>query len=149
VHAIDGDPQTYSIIGAAMDVHNALGCGFLEPVYFEPFEIELMARRIPFQRHVQLPILYKNRLLRKTYCADYICYGEVIVELKALASIGSLEEAQLINYLRAARLERGLLINFGARSLQYKRRVWQYNHAPRGAAAGQSHETNRSDESER
>ena len=126
MHTSDGDAQTYAIIGAAMDVHNALGRGFLEPVYFEPFEIELMARRIPFQREVRLPISYKGRVLRKTYCADYICYGEIVVELKALASIGPLEEAQLINYLRAARRQRGLLINFGARSLQYKRRVWDY-----------------------
>ena len=109
-----------------MDVHSELGCGFLEPVYFEPCEMELAARRVPFQRDVMLPITYKGKRLRKGYRVDYICYGDVIVELKALASLGPLEDAQLINYLRARKAERGLLINFGAPSLQYKRRVWKW-----------------------
>ena len=123
MNSSERDPQTYAIIGAAMDVHRELGCGFLEPVYFEPFEIELAARQVPFQRDVVLPITYKGRRLKKTYRVDYVCFGEVIVELKALASIGPLEEAQLINYLRAKKAERGLLINFGAGSLQVKRFV--------------------------
>jgi GxxExxY protein len=122
----DRDPQTYEIIGAAMEVHSLLGCGFLEPVYFEPFEIELSARNIPFARQVSLPISYKGVRLKKRYVADYICYGEIVVELKALATLGPNEEAQLINYLRAADKERGLLLNFGGRSLQYKRRVWRF-----------------------
>jgi GxxExxY protein len=127
----DRDAQTYQIIGAAMEVHRELGCGFSEPVYYEPFEIELVARDVPFQRNVELPIVYKGRRIKKTYCADYICFGEVVVEIKALSLIGAIEEAQLINYIRAAGVERGLLLNFGARSLQYKRRVWRYEFAKR------------------
>ena len=68
-----------------------LGCGFSELVYYEPFEIELTARRVPFQRNVELPIIYKGKRMRRTYRVDYICYGAVVVELKALSMIGSLE----------------------------------------------------------
>jgi GxxExxY protein len=120
------DPQTYAIIGAAMEVHRELGCGYLEPVYVEAFEIELRIRRVPYRREVSLPITYKGQLLRKFYRADFICFDEVLVELKALQAVGPVEEAQLINYLCAAKLARGLLLNFGTRSLQYKRRVWRY-----------------------
>jgi GxxExxY protein len=118
------DPQTYAIIGAAMEVHRHLGCGFSEPVYYEPFEFELSARGIPFRGNVELPIVYKGYRMRKTYRADYICYAEIVVELEALATVGALEEAQLINNMRAAHCARGLLLNFGGRSLQYKRRVF-------------------------
>jgi GxxExxY protein len=124
------DPQTYEIIGAAMEVHRELGCGFSEPVYYEPFEFELSARGVPFRSGVELPIIYKGHRLRKRYRVDYDCYDAVVVEVKALSMIGTVEEAQLINYMRAANKDRGLLLNFGCRSLQYKRRVWRY------AAAG-------------
>jgi GxxExxY protein len=120
------DPQTYAIIGAAMEVHRELGCGYLEPVYVEALEIELHARRIPYRREVSLPITYKGHLLKRFYRVDFICHDEVLVEVKALQSLGSIEEAQLINYLCAAKRARGLLLNFGTRSLQYKRRVWRY-----------------------
>jgi GxxExxY protein len=131
----DNDPQTYAIIGAAMEVHRELGCGYLEPVYLEPFESELHERRIPYAREVRLPIFYKGRLLKKTYRVDFICYDEVVVELKALHTLGPIEEAQLINYLRASDKPRGLLINFGARSLQFKRRVWRFEDRASSARA--------------
>ena len=124
------DPQTYAIIGAAMEVHRELGCGYLEPVYVEATEIEFQVRGIPYRREVLLPIVYKGQLLKKSYRVDFICYGDVIVELKALQSLTPTEEAQLINYLCASRRQRGLLLNFGTRSLQYKRRVWQYAETP-------------------
>jgi GxxExxY protein len=120
------DPQTYAIIGAAMEVHRELGCGYLEPVYVEALEIELGIRRIPYRREVSLPITYKGQLLKKFYRVDFVCYDAVLVELKALHSLTPTEDAQLINYLCASRCQRGLLLNFGTRSLQYKRRVWQY-----------------------
>jgi GxxExxY protein len=118
------DPRTYAVIGAAMEVHRQLGCGFLEPVYQGAMEIELAARNVPFQRQVELLISYKGQPLNCTYRADFICFDKVIVELKALAQIGGIEEAQVINYLKATGFHVGLLLNFGARSLQYKRLVW-------------------------
>jgi GxxExxY protein len=75
-------PRTHAIIGAAMEVHRELGCGFLEPVYQEAMELELFDRAIPYQRQVELTVSYKNRPLRATYKADVICFDEVIVELK-------------------------------------------------------------------
>jgi GxxExxY protein len=117
------DPRTFAIIGAAMEVHRQLGCGFLEAVYQEALEMELARRDIPFQRQVELPIFYKGTRLETSYKADLVCFGEVIVELKALAEIGGIEEAQVINYLKATGIKVGLLLNFGSRSLQYKRYV--------------------------
>ena len=117
------DPQTYKIIGAAMAVHRELGCGFLEAVSREAFAIELADRRIPFAREMRLQVRYRNRILPVFYTVDFICFDDVLVELKALNGIGPVEEAQLINYLRVARRSRGLLLNFGATSLQHKRLV--------------------------
>ena len=115
--------EVYSIIGAAMEVHNILGCGFLEPVYQEALEIELKKRKIPYVPQKQLPIYYKDDLLKKTYIADYIAFDKIVIENKAITQLSSLEEAQLLNYMKAGDYELGLLINFGAESLQWKRMV--------------------------
>lgn len=120
------DPRTYAIIGAAMEVHRQLGCGFLEAVYQEAFELELELQQIPCQREVELPIFYKKQRLKTFYRADFICYDSVLVELKALAKLGGVEEAQIINYLKATSLATGLLLNFGATSLEYKRFVYTH-----------------------
>jgi GxxExxY protein len=117
------DPQTYKIIGAAMAVHRQLGCGFLEAVSREALTIELQERGVPFVREVRLPVRYRSRLLPVFYTVDFICFDEVLVEVKALHAIGPNEVAQLINYLRIARRRRGLLLNFGATSLQHRRLV--------------------------
>jgi GxxExxY protein len=117
------DPQTYRIIGAAMAVHRELGCGFLEAVSREALAIELQERSIPFVREARLPVRYRNRLLPVFYSVDFICFDEVLVEVKALTAIGPIEMAQLINYLRVAHRRRGLLLNFGAPSLQHQRLV--------------------------
>jgi GxxExxY protein len=120
------DPQTYAIIGAAMEIHRQLGQGFLEAVYQDAAVIEFPTKQIPFQREVLLPVKYKNILLPTHYRADFVCFSEIIVEFKALSRLSNVEEAQLLNYLKATGLKRGLLINFGAPSLQYKRLVWGY-----------------------
>ena len=118
------DPRTYAIIGAAIEVHNQLGCGFLESVYQEALAIELGLRQIPFKREVKLPVSYKGQRLLTSFCADFICFDSLVVELKALANMSGSEEAQLINYLRATRYKIGLLLNFGARSLQHRRLIF-------------------------
>jgi GxxExxY protein len=120
----EGDPLTFAIIGAAMDVHSQLGCGFLEPVYQEALALELTMREIPFRPQTELRIVYKGHRLAAFYNADFRCYDSVIVELKALGQIGDLEQAQVLNYLKASGIRTGLLLNFGARSLQHKRFVY-------------------------
>lgn len=118
------DPRIYAIIGAAMELHRQLGCGFLEPVYQESLALELQAQGIPFQRERDLPISYKGMRLSTLYRADFVCYAAVIVELKALARLSGTEESQILNYLRASGLEVRLLLNSGAASLEYKRFVF-------------------------
>lgn len=127
------DAQTYAVIGAAMEVHRELGNGFLEAVYQEALEIELELRGIPFEREKQLPIDFKGRRLKTCYRADFLCYGKIVVETKALQSMTGNDEAQLINYLKASRTHRGLLLNFGARSLQTKRLVWNLRESAESA----------------
>jgi GxxExxY protein len=106
-----------------MEVHKQLGCGFLEAVYQEALSIEFSKRDIPFRREVHLPVHYKGSLLSTSYCVDFICFDSIIIELKALAHLSGAEESQVINYLKATGYEVGLLINFGARSLQQRRFV--------------------------
>lgn len=123
---MDRDPQTHAIIGAAMEAHRLLGHGFLERVYQDALAVELLGRNIVFTRETDLPVTYKGQLLSCGYRADFVCYDSVIVETKALNDLSGTEEAQVLNYLRASGFSRGLLINFGQPSLQFKRMVWQY-----------------------
>lgn len=127
------DPQTYAIIGAAMEVHRELGHGFLEAVYQEALAQEFTDRQIPFEREVSLPVAYKGRRLPCWYRADFVCCGEIIVELKALSELTGVDEAQVINQLKASGLHRALLLNFGAPSLQYKRFVFNLNEPSKSA----------------
>ena len=120
------DPQTYAIIGACMEVHRQLGHGFLETVYQEAAVIEFPKHNIPFEREVSLPIQYKGVTLPTKYRADFVCFSDVIVEFKAISTLTGADESQLLNYLKATGIRRGLVINFGATSLQHIRRVWGY-----------------------
>lgn len=114
----------YAIMGAAFDVHNELGSGFLEAVYQEAMEAELLSRGIPFVAQQPIGIKYKGQALESHYYADLLCYNGIIVELKALRSMSGIEEAQLLNYLKATGLKIGLLINFGKHpKLEWKRLV--------------------------
>lgn len=117
------DPRTFAIIGAAMEVHRQLGCGFLESVYQEALAVELQSRHIPFSRESKFPVLYKGRQLGCQYRPDFICFESVIVELKALGQLSPVEESQLINYLKVTGYHTGLLLNFGRKSLEQRRFV--------------------------
>src|SRR4051794_14416679 len=117
------DSETFAIIGAAMEVHGELGRGFLELVYQTALALEFQ-ERVPFKAEVALPIRYKNKLLTCAYRADFVCFESVIVETKAISTLTSGDEAQLINELKATGLTRGLLVNFGAASLEHKRLVF-------------------------
>ncbi len=117
--------EVYAIVGAAMEVYNDLGPGFLENVYQEAMEIEVETRSIPFNAQQQITVKYKNRPLKKYYIADLICYDKIIVEIKAMDNLTLREEGQLLNYLKATRMKVGVLINFGHYpSLEWKRLVF-------------------------
>ncbi len=115
------DPQTYAIIGAAQEVHKVLGCGFLERVYQCALANEFARRDIPFEMEVVLPVTYKGDLLDCTYRVDFLCFGDVVVELKALSVTSGVEEAQVLNYLKSGPLDVGLLLNFGSLRLEVQR----------------------------
>ena len=89
------EKESYSIIGAAIAVHQELGCGFLEAVYQEALEKEFLIRNIPYKREIPLTIYYKNEPLDKFYAADFVCYDKIIVELKALSAITNEHQAQV------------------------------------------------------
>lgn len=107
------EKECYAIRGAVYEVYSNLGAGFAEDVYQEALEVELGERKIPFAAQPRLQIRYKERTLQKVYVPDFVCYGKIIVELKAVRTILPEHEAQVINYLKAGSLELGLLVNFG------------------------------------
>jgi GxxExxY protein len=113
--------ESYKIIGACMEVHKELGCGFLEPVYQEALEIVFKKNGIPYQREKELSIMFYGEPLKKTYNADFVCYDKIILELKALSALLPEHEAQVINYLKTSDFKLGILVNFGSASLEYKR----------------------------
>ncbi len=115
--------ECYDIVGVAMKVHSSLGFGFLEAVYQEALEIGFTQAGIPFSSQHELKIRLWGRELKKTYCADFFVFNAIIVEIKAQKTLTSADEAQLLNYMKAADVPVGLLLNFGAPSLEFKRFV--------------------------
>jgi GxxExxY protein len=113
---------TREIIGAAMEVHSNLGPGFLESVYESAMAIELNLRNVPYERQKAIPVMYKGEKARDFAC-DFLVGGKVLVELKAIQLLTEVEDAQLLNYLKATGIRVGLLVNFGQRSLKYKRLI--------------------------
>ena len=124
------DPETFAIIGGAMEVHRVLGCGFLESTYAAALVIEMRHRGIAVEREVVYTIRYKGEELPTRYRADLVCFGAVIVEVKAMRMLGEIEMAQAMNYMRASGLKRALLLNFSGRKLAYKRVVMGYEDPP-------------------
>jgi len=116
--------EVLEIIGAAIEVHKEIGSGFLESVYEDAMSIESGERNIPYKRQVHFPIYYKGNLLKKEFIADFISIDKIIVEFKSIPKITGIEEAQIINYLKATGLKLGLIINFGSTSkLEWKRYI--------------------------
>ena len=113
---------TGKIIGAAMEVHSKLGHGFLESVYDEALAVEFDLQKISFEKQKEIPVFYKDRQVKQFYC-DYLVEGKVVVEVKAIKEITEIEKIQVINYLKAGGFEVALLLNFGQKSLDYKRLV--------------------------
>ncbi len=113
--------EIYRIVGAAMEVYNELGRGFLEDVYQEALERELKRRNIPFVSQQKINVYYKGEPLDKYYIADLVCYGDVIVELKAVAEVTDVHIAQVVNYMKATRTKKAVLINFGEEELYFRR----------------------------
>lgn len=119
--------ETYAVTGAAIEVHRELGPGFLEKVYQEAMQLELKARRTPFEAQKVLKIIYKENRLSQRYLADLVCYEQIIIEIKALNHLSGREEAQLLNYLKATGLRVGLLFNFSSHGkLERKRLVREH-----------------------
>jgi len=113
--------ESYQVVGCCMEVHKKLGCGFKEAIYQEALELEFIENEIPFEREKRLKILYKGIFLKKEYSPDFVCFGKIVLELKAVSELNDIHLAQLFNYLKASRLRLGLLINFGTTTLQFKR----------------------------
>ena len=114
--------EVYEIVGAAIEVHKELGDGFLEPVYQESLQIELTRRNIQFEAQKRLQLFYKDVALKKEYIPDFICFDKIVVEIKALDRLSSIETSQILNYLKATKMRVGLLINFGSvGKLEWKR----------------------------
>ena len=114
--------EVYQLMGAAIEVHRELGSGFLESVYEEALKYESTQRQIPHETQVRIPVYYKGQKLSKEFIADYIGFGKILVELKAIPNLTKVEEAQLLNYLKATGIKVGLLINFGSLGkLEWKR----------------------------
>jgi GxxExxY protein len=123
------DPRTFAIIGAAMHVHRELGPELLESLYGDCLEIEFDHRAIPYVREFPMQVHYRGLPVRTPFRADFLCYGAVVVELKAMACIGKREVGQVAHYLAIANAPLGLLINFGASSLEFER-VIPRSHGP-------------------
>jgi GxxExxY protein len=114
--------ESYEIIGACMEVHNQMGSGFLEAVYHECLFIEFEERRIPFVSQAELPLFFKKRRLKQTFSPDFICFNQIVLEIKAVSNLVDKHRSQVINYLHATERHLGLLVNFGAHpKLEYER----------------------------
>jgi GxxExxY protein len=114
---MDFDPVSHAIIGAALEVHKALGPGLLESAYQKCLALELDARGISFRREVPIPLRFRGTLIDASYRADFICESTVIVEVKSVQKLDGIHRAQLLTYLKLTGLKVGLLINFNAQRL--------------------------------
>jgi GxxExxY protein len=116
--------ESYKIMGACFNVYKEMGCGFLESVYQECLEIEFELQNIPFNPQKELTMKYRERLLKKTFIPDFVCYEKIIVEIKAVSKFVDEYRATVLNYLNASGFKLGILVNFGhSPKLEYERIV--------------------------
>lgn len=115
--------ESYSIIGAAFEVHKQLGNGFVEKVYQDALEIEMSLRHIPNKREQHLPIFYKGVQIKHDYFADFICFDSIVIECKAVSEILDVHKSQTLNYMKINNFKLGIIINFSKQSLDYCRIV--------------------------
>lgn len=115
--------ESYKIVGAAFEVYNKLGHGFLEAVYQEALEIEFQRQGIPYEREKELKISYDGIELNQTYKADFVCFEKIIVELKAVSALEDAHRSQVYNYLHATGFKLGILLNFGKSGGLEKERI--------------------------
>ena len=112
--------ESFKIIGICMNIHSIMGHGFLEAVYAEVLEKEFIKNNIPYQREVRLDLFFNGEKLDKKYKADFVCFGDIILEIKSVSFLHENFSRQTLNYLKATNKKLGLLINFGEKSLRYK-----------------------------
>ncbi len=115
--------ESYNIVGAAFEVYNKMGHGFLEAVYQECLELEFKKRGIPYEREKDIKIYYDGHELKQSYRADFVCYDKIIVELKAVSALNDAHHAQIYNYLHATNMKLGILLNFGCSDSLEKDRI--------------------------
>ena len=118
--------ESYAIVGACMGVYNELGQGFLESVYQEALQLNFDVKSIPYEREKELSISFQGEILEKKFYVDFLCNNKIILELKAVKNLDHNHEAQVINYLKASNKPLGILVNFGEKSLVYKRLINKY-----------------------
>lgn len=113
--------ESYEIVGAIIAVQKELGCGYLERVYQDALEYEFKMRKIPYEREKSIQVMYKGHPLGEPYRANFVCYGKIIVELKAVEELLSIHRAQVLNYLKATGFRLGILVNFGEQMARIER----------------------------
>jgi GxxExxY protein len=123
MQGLQSDHETFQIIGAAMEVHRQLHRGLFEAFYCDALAIEFSLRGIPFAAQRAIQLEYKGHPLKHPHHLDFVCFKDVVVEVKAVSALTPADEAQLLNYLAMTKMKRGLLVNFGAKSLEHKRMV--------------------------
>ena len=127
--------ESYRIVGACFEVYKQKGIGFTEPVYQECLQIEFRLQEIPFVSQPELELEYKGNPLTQHFKPDFICFGKIIVEIKALTNLLDVHRAQILNYLNATKLDLGLLVNFGHHpKLEYERMANRRNFQERTVA---------------
>ena len=115
--------ESYKVVGVCMNIHKALGMGLKEINYKDAMEINFIEEGIPYEREKRFTVMYKDRILRNPYLADFIVFDSIVIEVKSASTIIDTHLAQALSYLAVSGMKLALIINFGERSLNWKRVV--------------------------